>query len=265
MSVVKLQSRLLNAGNRISWSSDDLARLAKHYGHNGPIPPIVAKRSPVPVIITSANPDPVTRSADPVVVYTWVISTAATDCANDQISVDGWDLSRFKSNPIVQYAHDGAVLPIGRALWTGVEAGRLKSKMVFSADDFAQRVRRMVDERVLLGASVGFSPGKWDPSRDPKRPGGINFTSGHQLVEWSVVNVPANSQCLLQASSEVARAAAEELEQKQPVATPFKDEAMRRLAEIKRYVSKLPAKDDMAARAAALRARRERPGKVNKV
>jgi phage head maturation protease len=54
----------------------------------------------------------------------------------------------------------------------------------------------MVKSGTLRAASVGFAPGQWEFSKDKSRPNGIDFISGHTLLEWSVVNVPANASCL---------------------------------------------------------------------
>jgi hypothetical protein len=84
----------------------------------------------------------------------------------------------------------------------------LKSKMVFASDSFAQRVRKMVEERVVRAASVAFRPGDWEFGKDPKHPGGINFTREHSLLEWSICNVPPNPQCLFERTDDAKTAAA---------------------------------------------------------
>lgn len=62
----------------------------------------------------------------------------------------------------------------------------------------ASEVAKLIEARVLKAVSVGFAPGEWK-WRD-KRGEGIDFVSGHQLREASVVNVPANPDALLDAS-----------------------------------------------------------------
>jgi len=195
MSVIGLQRRLLGSGNRIHWRGDDVARLAKYFGHEGPIAPLMAKREAMPVMMIASSD---VEKSDDGAVYTWRISTGGTDRSLDQIAVNGWNLTNYPGNPLVLYGHGSAALPIGRSLWTGPEGGALKARMVFSGDEFAQRVKRLVDERVLRAASVGFRPGTWQFSKDPARRGGIDFISGHELLEWSVVDVPCQPQCLLE-------------------------------------------------------------------
>jgi hypothetical protein len=55
----------------------------------------------------------------------------------------------------------------------------------------------MVAAGVLRGCSVGFVPGRFEFSKDQSRPMGINFLSGHRLIEASICAVPANPGCLV--------------------------------------------------------------------
>jgi phage head maturation protease len=61
----------------------------------------------------------------------------------------------------------------------------------------SDQVRAMVAAGVLRGASVGFLPGQFKFSKDPARPLGIDFLSGHTLTEWSLCAVPCNPSCLV--------------------------------------------------------------------
>jgi hypothetical protein len=93
----------------------------------------------------------------------------------------------------------------------------------------------MVDEGTLRGASVGFVPGQdWKFSSDAKRPLGIDFLSGHKLLEWSVVNIPANSQCLFEGTGGSADSF-RSIQSVEPIGpTPYADAAGARLARIAR-------------------------------
>jgi hypothetical protein len=273
MSIIKLQKRLLGGGNRIEWSAQDWERLAKHFNYDGAIPPLLTKRiSPVQTSLGLSEVERTTAGSTE--VYKFTISDGGTDLSLDQIGVAGWDLSVILANPLVQYGHNGDILPIGRAIWTGIEGGRLKSKMVFGSDDFAQRVKRGVDERIIRGASVGFIPGKWEFSNDKTRQGGINFISGHRLLEWSIVNVPCNSRCLFESVQGVKDAAAlTEQAQVLPAAMSFNDEAKRRIAERRRvlasqrehiHASSTSRADQALQNAKARAARIEQLRRVNK-
>ena len=68
----------------------------------------------------------------------------------------------------------------------------------------AAEVAKLIEARVLKAVSVGFTPGDWK-WRD-KRGEGIDFVSGHQLLEASVVNVPANPEApMLELRSDAAK------------------------------------------------------------
>ena len=62
--------------------------------------------------------------------------------------------------------------------------------LALAPTSMAAEVAKLIEARVLKAVSVGFTPGDWK-WRD-KRGEGIDFVSGHQLLEASVVNVPAN-------------------------------------------------------------------------
>ncbi len=236
MSALGLQKRLYGGANRINWRTEDMSRIAKRFDHTGAIPPPLKRDASALVDLSAA----IERSAEPL-VYLFTISTTAIDLMSDTISVNGWDLSGFRANPVVQFSHNGDMLPIGKAVSTFIENGRLKSRMVFSSDGFATRVKRQVDESVIRGASVGFLPGKWDFSKDPKCSIGIDFIEGHRLLEWSICNVPCNPQCLFQTvggASDVSRSA--QLDELSTTtyaeAARHADAATRRLSEIRARV-----------------------------
>src|SRR5688572_32466802 len=44
---------------------------------------------------------------------TWVASDESTDAMGDVIRVKGWDLKRFKLNPVLLWAHDDSLPPVG--------------------------------------------------------------------------------------------------------------------------------------------------------
>jgi HK97 family phage prohead protease len=61
----------------------------------------------------------------------------------------------------------------------------------------AADVAKLIEARVLKAVSVGFVPGEWKWRE--KRGEGIEVVNGNQLLEASVVNVPANPDALLEA------------------------------------------------------------------
>jgi HK97 family phage prohead protease len=140
-------------------------------------------------------------------VLRWTISTGCIDRERDCISVNGWDLGNYKQNPVVLWGHDGSSLPIGRAFDIGVEGDALKASVEFIPADtpergqFAEAVYRLAKDGFLAATSVGFRPTKWAFTDDPERGAddwfpGIDFEQ-QELVEFSVVTVPANPEALI--------------------------------------------------------------------
>lgn len=181
-----------DGGNRVRWRAADLERIAKHCGCTTREVALPAQRDMGLPVTDFA----VTRSAG-AQDYTFTISTESVDRMSDTIALKGWRLDEYRRNPVVLANHASRMLPIGRATRTWIDGTRLRSTVRLSNDRFAQRVGQMLDEGVLRAASVGFQPGEWSFSTDKARPFGIDFKSGHELLEWSIVSVPANADCLV--------------------------------------------------------------------
>ncbi len=138
----------------------------------------------------------------------FTISTGTVDRERDTIAVAGWDLRNFLRNPVVLWGHDAEALPIGRAFDVGIEGNALKASVRFIPTDtpergqFAEAVYRLARQGFLGATSVGFRPLKWEFTEDAERGAddwfpGIDFQQ-QELVEFSVVTVPANPEALLE-------------------------------------------------------------------
>lgn len=137
----------------------------------------------------------------------FTISTGIVDREQDTIAVAGWDLSAFLRNPVVLWGHDSAALPIGRALDVGLQGSALKATVRFIPADtpergqFAEAVYQLARQGFISATSVGFRPLQWDYTDDPERGAddwfpGIDFQR-QELVELSIVTVPANPEALM--------------------------------------------------------------------
>lgn len=116
-----------------------------------------------------------------------VASTAVEDRHGEVVSVDGWDLKNFKKNPVLLWAHDHYSPAIGVAKSIKVEGEGKKARLIFEpvfhdATDQAKALKRMVEEGILNSFSVGFRPLEMDG----------NMYTSQELLEISLVNVPAN-------------------------------------------------------------------------
>jgi HK97 family phage prohead protease len=134
-------------------------------------------------------------------VLTFTISTASVDRAGDTIAVDGWKFAAYRKNPVVQWAHDYASLPVAKSLREWIEGGRVKSDAEFTPAGMARfndTVYEMYKQGFLSAVSVGFAPTKWAWTEDKDRKFGIDFME-QELLEYSCVPVPANGEALVEA------------------------------------------------------------------
>jgi HK97 family phage prohead protease len=137
----------------------------------------------------------------------FVMSDETPDRMDDIIMSDGWDLENFKRNPIALFGHKSD-FPIGKWANIRVENKQLKGKLVMAPEGTSERIdeiRKLIDAGILQAVSVGFRP-KEHTQLDSKNPfSGLRFTK-QELVETSLVSVPANPNALAIAKSLVSPA-----------------------------------------------------------
>jgi len=117
------------------------------------------------------------------------ISTSHADREGDVLVPEGALLENYRRNPIVLFAHDHYSIPVGKTVAIRVVAGvGLEADFVFLKDDeMAARISNAYEQGVLNAASVGFRPVEWEPLGKSGR----RYTKW-ELLEWSIVEVPAN-------------------------------------------------------------------------
>ena len=125
---------------------------------------------------------------------------AANDRARTAPEIDlaGLQFDNYRRNPVVMWAHDATGrspsggLPIGRTL--SIERtgdGGIIAEFEFLEDDpFAQRIRNAWDKGFLQAASISWLPVESVPVR-----GGVRDVRA-ELLEWSIVSVPADPDAL---------------------------------------------------------------------
>lgn len=133
----------------------------------------------------------------------FVISTASVDRMGDTIAVDGWKLDTYRKNPVVLWAHDASELPVAKASNVRIEDGKLKARAEFVPKEIsgkANAVFELIRGGFLSATSVGFAPIKYAFTEAPDRKYGIDFIE-QELLEFSVVPIPANAEALVEARS----------------------------------------------------------------
>jgi len=129
----------------------------------------------------------------------FVLSDGSVDRMGDVVEPSGWQLDRLKSDPVVLFNHNRDQI-VGR--WTDVRVkdGKLLGRIVWAKSNkwpMGQYIRDLVREGVLRTVSVGFQPIAKEPLTKDANPhhGPFRFTR-HELLECSIVSVPANPNAL---------------------------------------------------------------------
>lgn len=137
---------------------------------------------------------------------TFVASDSTRDSADTVLNQDNWDLTRFNSNGIIGYQHkvyggwddtDNPDNVIGKG-HAYVEDGKLMVDITFEPKEINELAEKIY-QKVLFGSlravSVGFLPigkGRFGEGADAE----TYYFAGQQLLEVSVVNIPANPNAL---------------------------------------------------------------------
>ncbi len=133
---------------------------------------------------------------------TIAISTATPDRMNDTVSVRGWQLDAYAKNPVVLWAHDKGALPVAKANRVWIEGEALMSEPEFTPRDLYElgwTVGEMLRRGFLNAASVGFRPLKY-VFNEERGPMAMDFEE-QELLEYSIVPIPANPEALVQAKA----------------------------------------------------------------
>lgn len=124
-----------------------------------------------------------------------VASTNSVDRHGEIVDNNGWDLKSFKKNPVILWGHDHNEPAIGVSKKTWVEGTGKKAKLMIQpvlhdVTEKARAIKQLVEMGVIKTLSVGFKP--------LESPDGVTFTK-NELLEVSMVNVPANADAMMMA------------------------------------------------------------------
>jgi len=136
----------------------------------------------------------------------FVCSTETID-SYDSVLRQNWRLDRYKTNPVVLFAHESRELPIGHATDVRVVKKQLVATIRFSsaeANPRAEHVWHSVREGALRGISVGFYPHRVSEEEVNGRQ--ILVLDDNELLELSVTPIPSNPDALAQLRQRAADA-----------------------------------------------------------
>ena len=124
-----------------------------------------------------------------------VFSTGAVDRHGEIVDQKGWDLTEFKKNPVVLFAHDHSKAAIGQVVEIGLNAeGNLEGVIQFAVEENpeAKVIFQLYKGRYMRALSAGFINDEYVVDQQNET---VTLTK-NRLLEESCVNVPANSEAL---------------------------------------------------------------------
>jgi HK97 family phage prohead protease len=131
-----------------------------------------------------------------------IISTDAIDRDNEVLVPKGMDADNFRKNPLVLWSHNAGLPPIAKALWLKQGRKRITAKIKFAMTERAEEVWQLFKGGFLNAFSVGFKPNEGhrptpdDIKKNPDLAEARFIFTVWELLEFSVVGVPANAEAL---------------------------------------------------------------------
>lgn len=124
-----------------------------------------------------------------------IASTNSIDRHGEVVDNNGWDLKAFKKNPVILWGHnhDEPAIGVSKKTWvegTGKKAKLMIQPLLHDVTERAKAIKTLVEMGVIKTLSVGFKP--------LESPDGVTFTK-NELLEVSMVNVPANADAMAMA------------------------------------------------------------------
>lgn len=144
------------------------------------------------------------ESDDKEMTLTAFVSTGAIDRQRESLDPEGVDVGHYRKNPVVLWAHDYSMPPIGKAIWVKKTDGGIVSKVQFYNSDkalgeFAQEIYQMYKQGFLNAFSVGFIPKETEYAKEEDRNNAKKPRLTYkkwEMLEYSAVPVPANPEAL---------------------------------------------------------------------
>lgn len=127
-------------------------------------------------------------------VYGAIASTGSIDRHGESLNPKGWKLDHFKDNPVILINHDYFGDPIGSATNVYERDGTLYIDFKIANTERGDEILQLIEDDCYNTLSVGFIPIKFDEKGD--------YTWAEmELIEVSIVTVPANAEALIKVKS----------------------------------------------------------------
>jgi HK97 family phage prohead protease len=140
-----------------------------------------------------ATPDGIAAIPDGIA---WTFSTFDLDRVCERIDPAGWDYTRYRDNPVVEWSHRYDIPAIGRADNLYTDEKGLHGLVIFNDKDydpFGWAIGQRVKAGVIRAGSVGFRVLEIElPDKETAKDGTALIFRKQELVEFSICNVPAN-------------------------------------------------------------------------
>lgn len=132
-------------------------------------------------------------------LYTFVVSTPEVDRYGTIIVPSGIDYTAYLNNPIVLAQHDSDKWPIGRCLGFAMNGENLEATIQIECiTEEGNKLNKLINAGFVKAVSVGIIPKEYEEQTiDGQK---VTVYTKSELVEFSVVSVPANRQALLKKS-----------------------------------------------------------------
>src|SRR6266508_3206601 len=137
-----------------------------------------------------------------------VISSNAVDRDGEVVQPKGMKKKNYAGNPVVMVNHDYRSLPVGKALWVKADGDRILAKSYISdKTQLARDVFGLLQDGVLNAFSIGFAslrssaPTTQEVNVRPELKGAKLIHREWELLEYSIVGIPANQEALALAVS----------------------------------------------------------------
>ena len=132
-------------------------------------------------------------------IYTFTISTPEIDRYGTIIIPSGIDYTDYLNNPVVLAQHDSDDLPIGKCLGFAMNGENLEATIqVHRLTEDACQIADLLNAGYFNAVSVGIIPIEYhDETIDGTK---VTIYDKSELVEFSVVSIPANRTALIKKS-----------------------------------------------------------------